>query len=172
MQDTFARTRTRPKLYAAAKPSARASIGYLVYNSESISFSFSSNPNTIRLRELYFSFTTCYTSIVMMFVTLFPLCLGEDVLNILTPYKRTTIFARRLAACKAFLLVYKIPIVARLAECAKVPCILHFCTYKKATATQTGKVYGLAGETFRFPIPDREHYSRAWTEHFLGRVYR
>ena len=29
MQDSFARTRTRPK---AARPSARATIGYLVYN--------------------------------------------------------------------------------------------------------------------------------------------
>ena len=32
MQDTFARARTRPKGYAAARPSARATIGYLVYN--------------------------------------------------------------------------------------------------------------------------------------------
>ena len=31
MQDTFARARTRPKGYAAARPSARATIGYLVY---------------------------------------------------------------------------------------------------------------------------------------------
>ena len=32
MQDTFARARTRPMQYAAARPSARATIGYLVYN--------------------------------------------------------------------------------------------------------------------------------------------
>ena len=33
MQDSFARARTRPKgLNAAARPSARATIGYLVYN--------------------------------------------------------------------------------------------------------------------------------------------
>ena len=31
MQDSFARARTRPK---AARPSARATIGYLVYNVE------------------------------------------------------------------------------------------------------------------------------------------
>ena len=31
MQDSFARARTRPKGYAAARPSARATIGYLVY---------------------------------------------------------------------------------------------------------------------------------------------
>ena len=32
MQDTFARARTRPlKAYAAARPSARATIGYLVF---------------------------------------------------------------------------------------------------------------------------------------------
>ena len=31
MQDTFTRARTRPKGYAAARPSARATIGYLVY---------------------------------------------------------------------------------------------------------------------------------------------
>ena len=31
IQDSFARARTRPKGYAAARPSARATIGYLVY---------------------------------------------------------------------------------------------------------------------------------------------
>ena len=32
MQDTFARARARPKGHAAARPSARAKIGYIVYN--------------------------------------------------------------------------------------------------------------------------------------------
>ena len=47
MQDTFARTRTRPEGYAAARPSARATIGYLVFKNYTYFIGLKSFPNEL-----------------------------------------------------------------------------------------------------------------------------